>query len=93
MKKKLTAKEIGRRAHTLYNQTLRKDIETEENIGKIVLLDVETGQYEIDSSGLHANQRLRSRFPNTDPYNLFAIRIGYDAVYAIGSSITRTAAE
>jgi hypothetical protein len=87
----LSNAEISRRGHLLYEEQLRSNVETEENIGKIIVLDVENGHYEIDQDGLLANKRLRARFPETDPYNLFAIRIGYDAVFAVGSTLTRIA--
>ena len=90
MSKRLSNVEISRRGHALYEQELRGNLETEENLGKIVVLDVETGHYEIDTDGIQANNRLRTRYPDTDPYNLFAIRIGYDAVFAVGSTLTRT---
>ena len=92
-KKRWSATEVSKRGHRLYELELRKQCETEENIGKIILLDVETGHFEIGADGLQANLLLKARFPDTDPYNLFAIRIGYDAVYAIGSSITRVLAK
>jgi hypothetical protein len=87
----LSNSEVSRRGHVLYEQELRSIVESDENIGKIILVDVQTGHYEIDTDGLNANKRLRTRFPDTDPYNLFAIRIGYDAVFAVGSTLTRTA--
>jgi len=86
----LSNTEISKRGHLLYEQTLRPSVERPENIGKIILVDVESGHYEIDSDGIQANRRLRTRYPDTDPYNLFAIRIGYDAVFAVGSTLTRT---
>ncbi len=87
----LSNTEISRRGHLLYERQIRSNVETEENIGKIIVLDVESGHYEIDTDGLQANKRLRALYPNTDPYNLFAIRIGFDAVFAVGSALTRTA--
>ncbi len=86
----LSNSEISRRGHRLYEQQLRPNVETEENIGKIIVLDVENGHYEIDSDGIQASKRLRARYPGTDPYNLFAIRIGYNAIFAIGTTLTRT---
>lgn len=88
-----TIPDVSTRAHEMYENVLRKQIETEDNIGKILLLDVETGHYEIDESGIAANKRLRATYPNTNPMALFAIRIGYNAVYAIGGTITRTNAQ
>lgn len=86
----LSNTEISKRGRSLYEQELRPSVEREENIGKIIVVDVENGHYEIDADGIQANQRLRTRYPATDPYNLFAIRIGYDAVFAVGSTLTRT---
>ena len=82
---------ISKKGHLLYDLQLRSTVETEENIGKIILFDVETGHYEIDADGIQPNKRLRDRYPDLDPYRLFAIRIGYNAVFAVGSSLTRTA--
>lgn len=83
--------EVGRLADDLYHNSLRSRVETEENIGKIVVIDVESGDFEIDADGLIANHRLRARHPDINPYALFAIRIGYNAVFAIGGAVTRTA--
>ena len=86
----LSNAEISRRGHQLYEQEIRRKVETEDNIGKILVLDVENGHYEIDADGIQASKRLQARYPDTDPYNLFAIRIGYDAVFAVGTTLTRT---
>ena len=52
---------------------------------------METGHYEIDADGIAANKRLRAKHPDTNPMALFAIRIGYDAVYSFGGAgIRRT---
>jgi hypothetical protein len=91
MRKRLSNAEISRRGHALYEEELRRHVETEENLGKILVLDVETGRYEIDTDGIQASKRLRARYPEIDPYTLFAIRVGYDAVFAIGSTLTKTA--
>ena len=88
-----TIPDVSTHAHDIYEKVLRKRIETEDNISKILLLDVETGNYEIADSNIVANKRLRANFPNTNPMALFAIRIGYNAVYAIGGTITRTNAQ
>jgi hypothetical protein len=54
------------------------------------VVDVDTGEYEIDAEGIRASQRLRDRCPGLDPHRLFAIRIGFDAVYAVGGTINPT---
>ena len=85
-----TIPDVSTRAHDIYENVLRKHIETDDNIGKTLLLDVETGNYEIAESNIVANKRLRQRLPDVVPQSLYAFRIGYNAVYAIGGSITRT---
>jgi hypothetical protein len=83
--------EVGRLANDLYDKRLRAQVETEGNIGKIIVIDVETGNYEIDADGLVAGSRIREKHPELNPRALFAIRIGFNAVFAIGGAVTRTA--
>ena len=86
---RFNGEEIARRGKDLYQRTLRARVETEENIGKIVSIDVETGDYEIDADLLRAANRLLVRHPGAA---LWGERIGYDAVYALGGGVlTRTA--
>ena len=91
MSRHLGNAEISRKGHVLYEHELRQRVETDVNVGKIIVFDVEAGDFEIDADGIQANRRLRERFPDADPYNWFAMRIGYDAVFAIGSALTRSA--
>lgn len=86
----LSNTQISKRGHLLYEQELRPSVERPENIGKIILVDAENGHYEIDTDGIQANKRLRTRYPDTDPYNLFAIRIGHDAVFAVSNRLIWT---
>lgn len=65
---------INERAQAWYENN-RRHLETPENIGKLVVLDVASGDYEIDdekSSG--PTRRLQARHPSA---RLFALRIGY----------------
>src|SRR5439155_3059506 len=79
--------EIGRRGQEIYEQKLRALVETEDNIGKIISIDVDTGDYEIDHDLLRAGDRLRARHPGA---TLYAARIGYDAVYGVGGTVAKT---
>jgi hypothetical protein len=79
---------IDQRGQELYEERIREQVETEENIGKILAIDVETGDYEIADDPLTAGRRLLARHPGAA---IFALRIGYNAVYALGGSLTRTA--
>ena len=80
-------KETGDRAQVIYDR-LKPQIETEENIGRIISIDVLTGDYAIADEILPAADALRERQPAG---RLFAMRIGYNAVYAIGGARKRTA--
>ena len=82
----LTPSAIGKRARTLYDRDLKSRVETPENIGKEIVIDIMTGDFEIDDDGLAASHRLRSRHPQAI---LHGLRIGYDAVYALGGSELR----
>ncbi len=71
--------EIGRRGQALYDQTLRAQVEP-ENRGKFLILDVNTGDYEIDAEDLMASHRLLERRPDAE---LFGVRIGHRAAYRL----------
>ena len=80
--------EITRRGKELYEKRIRSLVETEENIGKIVSIDIETGDYEIGEDLISTGDRLFARHPGAA---LYGARIGYNAVYAVGGSLVRFA--
>src|SRR5205814_4581842 len=79
---------IDQQGQEIYENRLREQLETEENIGKILAIDVETGEYAIAEDPLAAGRQLLARRPDAA---IYALRIGYDAVYALGGTLTRTA--
>ncbi len=79
--------EITRRGNELYEQRIRNLVETQENLGKIVSIDIETGDYEIGDDLISTGDRLFARHPGAA---LYGARIGYNAVYAVGGSLVRT---
>ena len=83
-----SGEEIGRRGQEIYQQHLQPLVETQENIGKIISIDIETGDYEIADDLIIAGRRLQVRHPEAAMYGK---RIGYNAVYALGGSLVRTA--
>ena len=83
----ISREEIGRRGEQLYNQSIRAQVEVADNIGKIVVIDVETGDYEVDELGLESARHLQSRHPNAA---LYGKRIGYDVSEALGGVMERT---
>jgi hypothetical protein len=83
--------EISRRGEALYDERIGPLVETEENIGKEIVIDVETGNYAIidesgDGGGLAARDSLLQKNPGAV---LYGMRIGYDVAYALGGSLER----
>ena len=79
---------LGDRAEEIYATTLRAQVETPDNIGKLLTLDVDSGDYEINDDVAAASRHLREKHPGIIP---FTIRIGYNAVYSLGGAVERTA--
>ena len=75
------------RGKALYQEQIRSLVETQESLGKIVAIDIESGDYEVDSDLLAASRKLRTRHASA---HIWAERIGYNAVYAVGGTRTRT---
>jgi hypothetical protein len=80
--------EIARRGEELYADSLRARVETDDNIGRLIAIDVQSGDYEIGDELTAIGQKLRERHLDAE---VWFKRIGYDAVYAIGGTLTRTA--
>ena len=72
--------QVGRRGQALYDQTLKAQVEA-GNHGKFLILDVNSGDYEIDPEDLTASKRLLERRPDAV---LFGVRIGHRAAYRLG---------
>lgn len=84
---RFSGEEIARRGEELYEQSLRASVETAENIGKIIAIDIETGDYEIGDDVIATGRRLLRKHPDAATWTK---RIGYNAVYALGGTLTRT---
>jgi hypothetical protein len=77
---------LGDRARELYER-LRAKVETPENIGKLIVMEVESGDYEIDEQGIDASRHLQARHPGA---TLYALRIGYRTVESFAGVLERT---
>lgn len=80
----LSREEVARRAKQLYESMIRQQVETEENIGKMVIIDIETGDYEVDDLGIEASHILMDKHPFA---RLFGIRIGYNVAASFGGGV------
>lgn len=82
---RLSSEEISRRGKELYEQRLRALVETHENVGKLISIDIETGDYKIgDDKSLDAPHRLLARHSDAA---LYTIHIGYNVVDSFGGMI------
>lgn len=85
--RRISPEEVGRRGEDWYQKSIRAQVETAENIGKMVIIDVETGDYEVDEMGIESARRLQARHPDA---SLYGKRIGYDVAEALGGVMERT---
>jgi hypothetical protein len=77
--------EVSKRAWEIYYK-LRAQIETDENIGKMMVIDVDSGDYEIDDLVGRAAERLQARHPES---RRFGIRIGYKTAASFSGGLER----
>ena len=82
----LSREEVAQRAKHLYANVIRQQVEVDENIGKMVIIDIETGDYEVDKTGLQASRNLSKTHPNA---RLFGIRIGYQVAVSFNGAMER----
>jgi hypothetical protein len=76
---------IARRGQAFY-RSIREKVETRANMGKIISIDINTGNYEIDDNLLESSDRLQREWPDAV---IWAERIGFSAVYAVGGTLTK----
>lgn len=73
--------EFAQRGDAIYEREIRPHVEA-GNEGKFVVIDIETGAYEIDADELQASDRLLARSPNAQ---MWLRRIGSRYVRRFGS--------
>ena len=76
----IEAEEIVARGKVLYEHQIRQEVEA-GNTGKILVINVDTGDYEMDNDRLAASDRAAERFPGAP---LYAMKIGYPSLGRIG---------
>jgi hypothetical protein len=84
---RLSGEEITRRGKELYRSSIRTQVETADNIGKMISINIETGEYEIGDDLLTISRRLQAKQPDAA---IWTERIGFNAVYAVGGTLIRT---
>ncbi len=83
---RFTNEEIARRGEDIYASRLRDHLEKEHK-GQVVIIDVESGEYEIGYDSLAANKRALAKHPGAA---LYGIRVGFPFVESIsGPRLTK----
>ncbi len=72
--------EIVERGQALYDQQIRESVEASHK-GRFLVLNIETGEYEIDDHELAALKRAKAKNPDAA---LYMLRMGYSSAYRIG---------
>jgi hypothetical protein len=87
---RLSSAEIAQRGQAIYHDQLRAIVETPDRIGKLVSINVETGDYEIGEDLVFTGRQLQARQADAA---IWTERIGFNAVYAVGGTLSRTIIE
>jgi len=80
----LTAEQIAERGDQIYRDRLQAAVES-QHFGRFLIMDVLSGDFEIDDRDVSATSRLLQRQPDG---LLYGLRIGHAAAYHLGSSIS-----
>ena len=78
--------EIGALGQKIYQEQIKSLVYPAEK-GKFLIIDVESGDYELDEKAIVASKRLWQRRP--DAVN-FGMKVGYVAAFHFGGSHTET---
>ena len=82
------ARKIADLGDKIYNEHIKPFINFEEDKGKFVVIDVESGDYEIDKRDAAATRRLYERRPDAVSH---AVRIGRPTAYRmVGVKLNRS---
>lgn len=79
--------EIARRGNEIYQRNIRSQVMPQHK-GQFLILDILSGDYEIDADDMSAEERLRARRPDGV---LFGLRIGYTSAYTLAGRMIEEA--
>ena len=82
---RFSAHEVVERGQKIYEQKIRSKMRPED-IGKFMIIDIETGDYEMDDDEMAASRRAHARHPEGA---FFGMRVGYRTSGTLGGSWER----
>jgi hypothetical protein len=77
-----TSDEFARRGREIYERQIRSQTH-EDDIGRFVAIDIETGIFEIDDDDFGATERL---FQSNEDVQIWIEQVGAESAYRIGTS-------
>ena len=80
VERRYSKKEFARQGDSLYESKVRPHLNDEDD-GKFVALDIDTGEYEIHKSEITAGDRLRKRLPEAQ---IWMVRVGSRYLHRFG---------
>ncbi|MDA1049882.1 MAG: hypothetical protein O3C40_05315 [Planctomycetota bacterium] len=80
---KYSPEEVESRGEEIYEQQIRWKVEA-GNKGKFVVIDIETGEYEVDEDDLQATKRALAKRSGAI---LYGVRIAHPTAYTLGGHI------
>ena len=75
-----SAEEVGRLGDEIYERDIRTQVESTCH-GKIVAIDIDSGDYAIGDTVLIASERLREQRPGAD---VWSVRVGFQTLRNFG---------
>ncbi len=75
-------KALAQLALDWYERKVRDAVEP-DRVGDFVVINLDTGEFEVDASDVAANRRAQARFPSA---RLFMLRVGRGPAYRIGGT-------
>jgi hypothetical protein len=79
-----TSEEVAARGEAIYAQRIRARVEAAHN-GEFVVVDIETGDYEVDVEDISATKRALAKRPDAV---LYGLRVGFPTAYRLGGRFT-----
>ena len=85
LKPRYSPTEFTQRGQAIYEREIREHVK-DEDTGKFVAIDIETGAYEIHSDDFAATEHLLQRQPSAQ---IWLCRVGHRTTYGIGGHPSR----
>lgn len=83
-----TKEEIAARGQAIYQQRIRPQVEPARD-GQYLVINVETGEYEIDADEATVSERAYARHPGAPLYGMRVGRAAWGHIRLVGAEVPR----